>query len=256
MFDQSVVSMIVDVLFAGLVMATCFFSLTKDGEAGAKKLSLWHQELGDLQNALKELIEDAGVASNNLDRRLLKRKEELEKVLAELESKEQTLCQNAATKAEDSSSLPNSSWLEQDIERESVADYEKLVSEYEIWHSEKPRQVVPKNSQVLQPKVAELAVKQEKVQKEKQQLDESQQLTLLKRTLNDNIDIQTYRVAKRLISQGHNTSVVARKMQIPASQVRIIENVIKDAEGLDLRESWESERSSAVNMCVVNGQTA
>ncbi|OVE80022.1 hypothetical protein BVY02_01480, partial [bacterium J17] len=84
MFEQISIQTIIDSAFVGFVVYTCWRSLSSSPEKAVANLGALNREYQSNEMKLKELIGEAGATGRNLERRLSKRKEELEKLLEEL----------------------------------------------------------------------------------------------------------------------------------------------------------------------------
>src|SRR6187399_839774 len=97
-------SQIIDTGFILFTVFTCGYALLGNKDRSEERSRRWIAELSALQEALRELIGEAGAASSNLDRTLQKRKLELEKLLQKLDAAETPKVRPAADE------LPNETW--------------------------------------------------------------------------------------------------------------------------------------------------
>lgn len=77
----------VDIGFVVLVAGASISSLIHNSKSSQRRSKRWIDELRGLEELLRELITEAGHASNHLDQNLLRRKQELELLLAQVEEK-------------------------------------------------------------------------------------------------------------------------------------------------------------------------
>lgn len=192
---------IVDVAFIVFVSAACFISLNRDASGIEESAHRWREELHALQNVLRALIEEASTASNSLDRRLLKRKQELEQILIAAEKKveEKTLNISAS--------------------KQPVVASSNLAPIEPPWAKEKPQVKSPQ-------KQASLLNEQLEILKEKEERHTFEKLNI--------VDPTTYRIARRLLSAGHEIHVVARKLELPLAEVRMLDRLMREEKQIDM----------------------
>lgn len=254
MIDQSVTLMIVDVLFVALVMAACFYNMTRGSEAYGQQIIKWREELGALRLDLKDLIEHAGEASSNLDRRLIRRKEELECLLKDLSKKEDEVSRLLNGEKKPINSLPNHTWLDKDLELAQENPSEDGGSAYDIWQDE-PAQITTAHFDL--PSSLELDAEEQSEANYAHELPPRKNISR-RNTLAEPIDVDTYRVAKRLFAAGHSPEVIARKMQLSKAKVEMLAKIINGEEQATEKEKQIADaRSSQVkphHKRIVNGQ--
>jgi len=225
--------MLVDLGFVLLVSLACAKMLLQNDDPRAR----WKRELLDLHASLKELIGEASNASYSLDRNLLKRQEELQQLLNKLEAVRNDLSQvktSAPSNAKQvsrgsqtrpaqtqiveldedleqlydrrtshSSDLPNPTWLERagnGTQNPTKAPV-NLIDRIEVSRSAK------------RTGIATLAPQE---QQRYRSLDQS-----------------ALRVAKRLLGQGQEIHIVARKVEMSVADVRIIDKLVRQELGLE-----------------------
>src|SRR5438552_2731156 len=99
---------LVDIGFVIMVMAASWQSLS---DATVKRSRRFKQEFTDLEHTIKGLVTEAAEASAALDRSLLRRKQELETLLKQI--------QQAQEEAAPAQELPNTSWEKQSIQKDA-----------------------------------------------------------------------------------------------------------------------------------------
>ena len=247
MFQNISIQMVIDILFAVIVIAVCLKTLTAsakgEGDSGTeKRFAKWREELEALHVSLKDLIGEAAVASNNFDRRLLQRKGELETILSKIEAlKAIELTRPIVNVAKNQSKeLPNDTWKEKIVDPAVPQDNDDIVcTEYdELLTSRKDKVTVSNLRQAVEEqKIEEKEVKQllgfskplsQEVQKSKQPKEISQLGAHNSNNLANQIDPLAYKIAKRLITEGHEIQVVARKLGLPIAQIRVLDRIIRN----------------------------
>jgi len=282
----------VDVGFVLLVSAVCVRSLTSSETDAERVAGRWRSELLELERVLRELITEAGTASSNLDRRLLKRKAELETLLKKLEDGAPPAPQAAkvsprAVEQEwrlgDAEEFPNESWNQSPDETdtepydggsivesrfepaeveelgglealvEQAADTIELSSQIERSVVPALSTTLPTRSAVAGPKAqralpadkpasatatkASLAARIEKIQaNEKDEEERVAQETFKRLSI---MDPTAYRIARRLLADGTEIHVVARKLDLPVSEMRLLDRLMRE-------ESAQRERNLEV----------
>ncbi len=241
-----------------------FFS-TRRGTVSDGSRAIWKQELQTLEESLRELIGEAGAASRNLDRNLLQRKRELENLLKELDSSEQRLSSSPASNAT-AEDLPNDTWAEstaapvKETPRKQAKTPPPAATGYGaggIPKKPKPakevspqdalqsivssaggtmalsqqvtREVLRQQAQKRGANDKEHAASQELADKmaeanERVELDESERLTFESTSIMDPV---TYKIARRLLTSGKEIHIVARKLELPVSEIRLLDRLIR-----------------------------
>ncbi len=243
----------------------------------------WSHELYSLEESLRELIGEAGAASRNLDRNLLQRKRELEGLLKEFDAKEKSVeaVEPNVSKipVED---LPNETWGQAAPEpktREAETPAPKAASLSGGYGAggipKKPaasKKVTPEQAlgslvagaqdtatlskqltkEVLRQQ-AELRGADDKEHAASQALADQMAEANERADLDDNervtfdstsiMDPMTYKIARRLIAAGKEIHVVARKLDLPVSEIRLLDRLIRREEGRSVEE-FSSEESS------------
>lgn len=192
---------VVDIGFMGLVSFVCFQSLLRVKDDGSARKA----ELLQLEHALKELIEEASAASMQLDRSLSRRKAELERLLERLPSEESLQLNTKPHRASEPKhgidDLPNETWME------------------------RPRNKNPQQSASGLERLA--AQKQDTVTLSSRQQEEDKKELLEGFEESAIIDPVAYKIACRLLREGKEIHVVARKLELPVSEVRAIDTRIR-----------------------------
>lgn len=251
MIGQLDMAGLVDIGFALFVTGVCLRSLFKESDTGDKRRANWKAELKELEGTLRELIAEAGAASSNLDRSLLQRKRELETLLKKIEEKQKSSAVSpngqAYTLGKDDD-LPNDSWRkrrpantahpasQENVRASDVQDEEWQSGYFELEDlvngaSDKlsltsravsERQTGPqKKTPPLQPAAA-LAGQVEKIA-----LNETESETF---NMTSIMDPTTYKIARRLLSAGLELHVVARKLDLPVSEIRLLDRLMRREE--------------------------
>jgi hypothetical protein len=257
MFDSGTLGQIVDGLFSSLVLFLTWRSFSPQPQLVPEKSEKWQAELRSLADLLRELISEAGAASSALDRNLLRRKEDLERIVQQAEEAKRSL-QDAldtpvptpAPKAEASrkssrkkkagpaAELPNESWS---AERRSNPG--RMTSQQQASYAAAGREIDDDE-------LAELAALQgdtfERTSRETAPPDLrhaggsslhplASSIESAAETEDDALEVSSLsalnptavRVAERLLTAGQEIHVVARKLELPVAVVRALDRVIR-----------------------------
>lgn len=262
-FAQLSFSGLIDMGFVLLVAASCIVSL-RAGDGGSGKADRWREELRDLQNVLKGLIDEASAASSHLDRRLLQRKQELETLLGKLEASQALLTseQAPAPPRKMRTAVPNASerpWTLGDSfdETSAAVDEEDRLAAIAQSTSDRVQIAQPKKhltragaiasalaaARARGAEVPQLAPQSQPQQQPRQQTTRSAAPTLSNQvevtdTIEDEaeratyerlsiVDPGAYRIARRLLAAGKEIHVVARKLELPVSEVRLLDRLMR-----------------------------
>lgn len=257
---------IIDIGFVGFVTFTCFTALGRDGSSGEHRKERWRAELKELEESLKGLIREAGQASASLDRSLLQRKRELESLLRKLEEKERNGSSKISSSILDDEELPNSTWVRGvsdeaalpktsapipqvaqrgGAKKSETAELEALITSAHDTVSVSPQlkaspEPAPKNT-VSNSALSSLAQQIELINEEEELENATYELTSI-------MDRGTYRIARRLLNEGKELDIVARKLELPVSEVRLLERLMRqeklnqEAEDLPRKEKYHVVR--------------
>lgn len=275
---------VVDVGFVLLVSAVCVRSLTGSSSEAERIAARWREELRELERALRELITEAGSASSSLDRRLLRRKTELETLLKKIEDNQQmpvgtpalnkaSIAQKARAEAPrnetqwelgSSPEFPNESWVESAAEVEEEYEIEETEAEFDsdlgslaelvesasdtielstkiekstmVTRQAKPaaRAAAPAKVTPSATAASALAAQIEKVQADQQEQEERVAQETFKRL--SIMDPTAYRIARRLLADGTEIHVVARKLDLPVSEIRLLDKLMREETAQRARE--------------------
>lgn len=242
-----------DIGFAALVLFACLPNLLSDERKTEKRNQKWKEELQTLEETLRELIREAGSASSTLDRNLVSRRRELEALLARIETVKNSLTDIKGSRSQSSWSteelpafedeLPNESWnrplamrTQQEEDFGGGEQLEQLAAELRdpVALSRRPAvtREAPDERQLRQPSAAgnrptnlatALAAQIEKINQNED--------SVLLRTF-AHLDPVAIRVAKRLLIGGQEIHLVARKLELPIADVRMLDRVIREEEEL------------------------
>ena len=245
---------LVDIGFVLLVTIACARSLFRDSDAAEHRRHAWRRELLELEETLRSLIVEAGSASGRLDRSLLQRKHELENLLKKLDDKEQgqtarmrgepEFVAQAQASSREAAELPNETW-HKPPQRQSQAQASRNTAPQ---HGKTKRPPVTaermgrsgledlveaaQDSIALSSAVSKSATAAEKptgpqtLNEEIEMIknDPTEGATFSRTSI---IDPSTYRIARRLILEGKEIHVVARKLDLPLAEVRNLDRLIR-----------------------------
>ncbi len=259
---------VVDIGFVVLVIFICIKTLLSESGEGDSTYKKWKQDLKELSDSLRLLIDEASIASNQFDRNLLRRRDELEILLHRLQQTEGMITKNAfeepqrvmqkgepkekATKQD----LPNSSWYEPFSKTktfDSPKDFNgKKKGNFELEHlveeqrdsldlsttreqrsrssqREESLELQQYSGESFQDDISQGQALREQVRLVKESQGAGERRGEFRRPLlGHNQDPVAYKIARRLLLQGQEIHVVARKLELPLSEVRILDKLVRE----------------------------
>ena len=273
MLSQINFSQVVDLGFVALVSFVCIKNIFgNSADAASRRAEAVRGDLRELESALRGLIGEASAASGNLDKSLNRRKSELEQLLKRIEGKAGSASeliaegQSGSAPAQSAAgsrgyknnnipsdnqvddNLPNDTWtlgsLESDSSDEAAQSLRDLIesSEDSVTLSSEFEQFALKKHQQQQKRSAKPAeIKPAKpkaslgssLAKRLEQVKTEQQAEYIPSF----IEPGAFRVAKRLLMSGQEIHVVARKLDLPLGDIRVIERLA--------RGDWEETENNA-----------
>jgi hypothetical protein len=245
---------LIDIGLILLVTFACAKSLFRDNGTGEARRGAWKSELKELEASLRGLIQEAGAASRNFDRSLLARKRELESLLKELDEKgipsteaTEAIPRSAAAPSQE---LPNSSWAETSPSPKAYtpagtassgssvesplrnAGLEQLIEKADDTLSlsqqvtkEVLRQQTNKRKQLGKGGLAASLAEKLAESNSENELDALEQATFEGTSI---MDQATYKNVRRLLRSGKELHVVARKVELPVSEIRLLDRLIRE----------------------------
>lgn len=213
---------LIDIGFVLFVVAICARSL-RGGTSSASTNNLtaaWKVELEQLTTSLRELVDEASASSRNLDRKLQQRKKELESLLLELN-------QRSAALQEDDDDLPNETWRVEP--RSKQAKGNERSSERYSEHVQKIEKALQKKKEQLQAKEAKKPLRNQLAATLASQIEVTNEKEE-KEFLNNPTSITdpvALSIAKRLLLAGKELHVIARKIEVPVSEIRALETYLR-----------------------------
>ena len=236
MFDQLSLQQCTDIGFMLLVCFVCAKVLFGQNGGGDVRRAEWRSELSELEASLRGLIAEASTASSALDRNLLQRKRELEQLLAQLEGHEQKpIVPPAPVSGYNRSKKPN----------KEAAPTEELPN---------PTWGIPATSSGQEPApvpsgnaTSEWSLGSSVLQGAKQQEQEGEVEDPLERETFAQMSIMdpiTYKVARRLLIAGKEIHVVARKLELPISEIRLLDRLMRREQAIKFKDEPESKQGS------------
>lgn len=245
-------SNLIDVGFTVFTTAICIKFLTHQTINNENVINHWRKELKGLELTIRALILEATTANNSLDRTLIKRKSDLERLLHRLEKIE-----NKLDKPE---KLPNESWSrkEDDIKLEKIIEEKNLETEQmELSYLvEDTKDSISLSSQrtsrVVKPKtttsvMAAAMAKSKLATALKEQIEVSESANITQELIKTSIlDPVTLKVAKRMLSQGKEIQVVAKKLDLSLQQIRTLDKMLRK-QGLEFEAGPNFKKQEVVS---------
>lgn len=281
-------SVTIDLMLTIVMVAVGLRSLILSRDTGAKTAARWREELRALEGSLKSLITEASNSSATLDRRLVRRREELEELLKKIDSRATKIETRADEIDEEDDELysshrelPNQSWFmdveppkkaapaprtkktSREVVRESDRDmFLELSEEVEdtvelslparrtparaaapakaaAAPTRRAAAAVPAPAKDIhsQVEVATTTAKKSRAKSQKQTASTPAAPARATRAVTPReteilttpsiIDPTTYSVARRLLARGAELHVVARKLEIPLTEVRLLDKLMR-----------------------------
>ncbi len=223
-------SNLIDIGFTVFTTAICIKFLTQQTIDNEKAISHWRKELRGLEQTIRALITEATTANNSLDRTLVKRKSDLEKLLYKLEKIE-----NKLDRAEE---LPNESWSrkEDDIRLEKIVEEDQIELGFLAEDTRDSVSLSTKHNSAENLKSAKaLSVRTSAIIKNKATKNLREEIEIKKpgkikqEQINTSIlEPVTLKVAKRMLAQGKEIHVVAKKLDLSLSQIRVLDRMLRE----------------------------
>ena len=215
-----------DTGFVLFVVFTCGYSLFGNSSGPSAKSKRWIEELRQLQETLRELIGEATAASSSLDRTLQKRKLELEKLLQRLES--------ATESREITDDYPNETWVNRSRASEAPPQQVRAPAPQ---RATTPQRGGVQSSQLTQAQLTQ-ALNNRRAQAQAmidpQESDLARRIEVfldgkkpLRATSEDGPDPVAYKVARRLLQEGKEIHIVAKKVGLPVEEVRVLDSMLR-----------------------------
>lgn len=195
---------LIDTGFVLFVIFTCGYSLFGKTAKGPSKK--WMDELATLQEGLRELISEASAASSNLDRTLVRRKQELETLLKKLEAtKESAFSTKASSRREEE--FPNETWV-----------------------MDRPKTPAPAGKKAAAPQPEPRVSSQDSDLARRIEVFLESKTSSRPSASEDSIDPVAYKVARRLLENGNEIHIVAKKVGLPLEEIRVLDSMIEREE--------------------------
>jgi hypothetical protein len=244
----------VDIGFGLIVIGICIKTLFTDRDRLSKERSRWKEELAELQHSLQSLIAEAADASQVFDKRIQRRTSELdslirraERTVAEAKTVAKSVANNRTKTVsehfteEEGDDLDDQNatsiienfdppWAQMvDDTPDSFSSLSPERNKYSSKASKAPvsndranvvKETAKAKVDVRTPALTPLQ-KQIEMQSEQDVIDEK----IFRQT--SIVDPVAFRIAKRLLLEGKELHVVARKLELPVSEVRHLEMLLR-----------------------------
>jgi len=232
-----------DIGFGLLVIGICLKTLFTDRSALSKQREVWKEELQALEISLRELIAEAGDASQVFDKRIQRRQSELESLLRRAErtvseAKDMTTKLRESTNktgeesefslGKESEGIEDPPWakmvddsisLPPEVEASLMSARARAKKDF----SQAPEKNKSSRSNLAQQKrdVRTPLQRQIEMQTEEEVSDEH----IFRQT--SIVDPVAFRIAKRLLLEGKELHVVSRKLELPVSEIRHLDTLLR-----------------------------
>jgi len=213
-------SQIADIGFLLVVTGISLRSLLVDRDALQKQRALWKKELVDLEGSLRELIGEATEASNVFDNKIQRRQRDLEALLNSIEAKVAHVANTSShfkvVPAEDERFDPP--WAKA-MEDEMPAHLRGRLEDTRD-------KVGARGSVRARPSTQQNSAKSERSLREAIEIQAIEKDNYLFQQTNI-VDPVSFKIAKRLLLEGKEIHVISRKLDIPASEIRHLESLLR-----------------------------
>lgn len=230
-FNPSDFSSFVDIAFVVVIAGSCFFAITRSG-SGEERSARVQADLQNLEETLRELITEAGIASNSLDRSLTRRKEELQLLIERIEVlKEEVQNQPKPTRAKRKSREKRFAAEATPSQSQRQSPEQSLDEDVpnETWLRSGPSKSISGYGAAQYANVGSLANQIEVLDVPAEPVTDEQFADA--REAARSIDPVSLQIAKRLLKNGKEIHLVARKLELPIAQVRIIDTLMRRESG-------------------------
>lgn len=211
---------LIDICFVALVTICCLSALASTSNRGENRAREWKRELEELRRSLELLISEAATASRSLDKSLSERQEQLADLLARIES-------SAEVRA--AAELPRAKAPNRPVETAASAAQRPAADAFDpdspnpSWERELPKASAPENDGSLR---GQIEVTRQSAARAKK--SDTRHVTIQRKR---SIDPLAERVARRLLSRGQEIHIVARKLDLSLSDVRLIDRELREERG-------------------------
>ncbi|HMO19211.1 MAG TPA: hypothetical protein PKA63_14065 [Oligoflexia bacterium] len=224
---------IIDIGFGLLVIGICVKTLLTDRDRLGKERARWKEELEDLQHSLQSLIADAADASQVFDKRIQRRTSELdalirraERSVAEARKVSSSFDENGFARS-DSNLLaepfdpPWAQMVDGIPERKSAGLLETDILEETVKKTKRRPAVEKEVQKNTKGDIRTPLQSQIEMQSEQEARDEE----VFRQT--SIVDPVAFRIAKRLLLEGKEIHIVARKLELPVSEIRHLDSLLR-----------------------------
>jgi hypothetical protein len=241
-----------DIGFALLVGGICLRTLLFDRDANVKQRAIWKHELVELEKSLKQLILESTQACEVFDSKLDRRQKNIESLLERVEIKASEVFAKVVV-TENSNKKLNNKKKEKPLTQKLDWEFGEDLPE------ELPSHLVDA-LEIIEDKA--LLATSKKDQKNNAFSEYNLKTKVeIPATLSDEkifsqtsiVDPIAFRIAKRLLLEGKELHIIARKLEIPVSEIRHLESLIRQnaqAENAELPESFLSKEIENVKKIV------
>ncbi len=232
---------IADIGFGLLVAGICLRTLLTDKDSLLKQRALWKHELTELEKSLQTLIMEATESSQVFDTRIQRRQRELQELLDKAEARIATITNTSEnfkmvpadrksnTRHSTNSTRTNTNNIYEDEDSWIISERgERRLSQDIEMLDDKSTRTQSTQTQLQQrlerQRIATKQAKEEaKIQEEK---EAEEDLEIFKHT--SIVDPIVFRIAKRLLLEGKELHVVARKLELPVSEIRHLDGLLRE----------------------------
>jgi hypothetical protein len=241
-----------DIGFALLVGGICLRTLLFDREANVKQRAVWKHELMELEKSLKQLILESTDVCEAFERKLDMRQKNVEALIERAEIKSSELFAKVTVASNSSKTAPN-------VKKEKIQVEKKIDWEFgDELPDELPSHLaasIETTEDVTEFKAKPVESRLRENQATTQKAEPSAPFLSDEKIFSQTsiVDPIAYRIAKRLLLEGKELHVIARKLEIPVSEIRHLESLIRQnaaRENAELPESFLSKEIENVTKVI------
>jgi hypothetical protein len=221
-----------DIGFGILVAGICLKTLFTDKNALNRQREIWKEEFHQLESSLKELITEASDASEIFDKKIARRQNEIKVLLEKTEKSIKQIniqdLQNSASQKNGTQTLSESLEVTEKVDPPWALEIPIQVEE-SIKKTQKGASLRYKTLSCLgnisnnatEPK---LTLKDE-IQIEKEEQEKADTFIFQQTSI---VDPVSFKIAKRLLLEGKELHIVARKLELPVSEIRHLDTLLRE----------------------------
>jgi hypothetical protein len=221
-----------DIGFGLLVAGICLKTLFTDKNALNKQREVWREELHQLESSLKELITEASDASEIFDKKIQRRQNEIKALLEKTENSIKQInlqdLQNSSPSKNGTQTLAETLEVIEKVDPPWALEIPKNIEE-SLKKSEKGASLRYKTLSSMG-KISNTTIESKdslknQIEIEKEEQEKADNFIFQQTSI---VDPVAFRIAKRLLLEGKELHIVARKLELPVSEIRHLDTLLRE----------------------------